>query len=78
MAHSVNLDYSATCKRDHKPEMDKGLFIKTNTNAQYATNSPVIFFEEIARKTTKETAVHVPLQLFVVHNDSSCGITVGP
>ncbi|KAI2763075.1 hypothetical protein DTO006G1_2214 [Penicillium roqueforti] len=79
MAHSVNPNYSGKYESDHKPEMNKGLVIKINANARYATNSPgIVLLEEIARKTTKETGVHVPLQLFVVRNDSSCGSTIGP
>jgi hypothetical protein len=36
-----------------------------------AHNSPgIVLLEEIARKTAKETGEHVPLQLFVVRNDS--------
>ena len=50
---------------------------KTNTDSeivfQYATNSPgIALVEETARRA------RVPLQLFVVRNDSSCGSTIGP
>lgn len=79
MAHSVNPNYAGKYESDHKPEMNKGPVIKINANARYATNSPgIVLLEEIARKTTKETGEHVPLQLFVVRNDSSCGSTIGP
>ncbi|KAK4696693.1 aspartyl aminopeptidase, partial [Lecanoromycetidae sp. Uapishka_2] len=73
MAHSVNPNYSSKYESDHKPEMNKGSVIKINANARYATNSPgVVLVEEAARRAK------VPLQLFVVRNDSSCGSTIGP
>jgi len=73
MAHSVNPNYAGKYESDHKPEMNKGTVIKINANARYATNSPgIVLLEEIARRAK------VPLQLFVVRNDSSCGSTIGP
>lgn len=73
MAHSVNPNYSAKYEPDHKPEMNKGTVIKINANARYATNSPgIVLLQEVARRK------NVPLQLFVVRNDSSCGSTIGP
>jgi aspartyl aminopeptidase len=82
MAHSVNPNYAAKYESDHKPEMNKGPVIKVNANARYATNSPgIVLLQEIARKARKVTEDDpegVPLQLFVVRNDSSCGSTIGP
>jgi len=53
--------------------MNKGPVIKINANARYATNSPgIVLVQECARTAS------VPLQLFVVRNDSSCGSTIGP
>ncbi|KAL9590960.1 MAG: hypothetical protein Q9203_000245 [Teloschistes exilis] len=73
MAHSVNPNYSYKYENDHKPEMNKGTVIKINANARYATNSPgIVLIQELARRRK------VPLQLFVVRNDSSCGSTIGP
>ncbi|KAL9135379.1 MAG: hypothetical protein Q9175_003430 [Cornicularia normoerica] len=73
MAHSVNPNYAAKYETDHKPEMNKGTVIKINANARYATNSPgIVLVQECARRA------RVPLQLFVVRNDSSCGSTIGP
>lgn len=73
MAHSVNPNYATKYESDHKPEMNKGTVIKINANARYATNSPgIVLIEEAARRA------RVPLQLFVVRNDSSCGSTIGP
>ena len=73
MAHSVNPNYPAKYEPDHKPEMNKGTVIKINANARYATNSPgLVLLEETARRA------QVPLQLFIVRNDSSCGSTIGP
>jgi aspartyl aminopeptidase len=82
MAHSVNPNYGAKYESDHRPEMNKGPVIKVNANARYATNSPgIVLLQEIARKAPKsidDDAEGVPLQLFVVRNDSSCGSTIGP
>jgi aspartyl aminopeptidase len=82
MAHSVNPNYGGKYESDHRPEMNKGPVIKINANARYATNSPgIVLLQEIARKAAKineEDAEGVPLQLFVVRNDSSCGSTIGP
>ena len=73
MAHSVNPNYAGKYESDHKPEMNKGTVIKINANARYATNSPgIVLLQEVASRAK------VPLQLFVVRNDSSCGSTIGP
>ncbi|KAL8798592.1 MAG: hypothetical protein Q9182_006545 [Xanthomendoza sp. 2 TL-2023] len=73
MAHSVNPNYASKYETDHKPEMNKGTVVKINANARYATNSPgIVLIQEVARRG------EVPLQLFVVRNDSSCGSTIGP
>lgn len=73
MAHSVHPNYAGKYETDHKPEMNKGPVIKINANVRYATNSPgIVLVNEVARKEG------VPLQLFVVRNDSSCGSTIGP
>lgn len=80
MAHSVNPNYPAKYEADHRPEMNKGVVIKVNANARYATNSPgIVLLQEVARRAAHDEAGKgVPLQLFVVRNDSSCGSTIGP
>ncbi|KAJ5624227.1 hypothetical protein N7510_000536 [Penicillium lagena] len=79
MSHSVNPNYAVKYESDHKPEMNKGPVIKINANARYATNAPgIVLLQEVARKTTEESGEPLPLQLFVVRNDSSCGSTIGP
>lgn len=82
MAHSVNPNYGAKYESDHRPEMNQGPVIKINANARYATNSPgIVLLQEVARKAAKiidSDPEGVPLQLFVVRNDSSCGSTIGP
>ena len=82
MAHSVNPNYGQKYESDHRPEMNKGPVIKINANQRYATNSPgIVLLQEVARKAAKmieDDSEGVPLQLFVVRNDSSCGSTIGP
>ncbi|KAK3380293.1 peptidase M18 [Lasiosphaeria ovina] len=73
MAHSVHPNYSRKYEANHQPEMNKGTVIKVNANQRYATNSPgIVLVQEAARRAA------VPLQLFVVKNDSPCGSTIGP
>jgi aspartyl aminopeptidase len=88
MAHSVHPNYPAKYEASHRPEMNKGVVIKINANARYATNSPGIVLLREAAKRAKPAGGYackpdaeeggVPLQLFVVRNDSSCGSTIGP
>ncbi|KAI5290072.1 hypothetical protein KEM54_002511 [Ascosphaera aggregata] len=75
MAHSVNPNYASKYESDHKPLLNKGPVIKINANARYATNSPGIV---LLQETARVAVLPVPLQLFVVRNDSSCGSTIGP
>lgn len=79
MAHAVHPNYAAKYESDHRPEMNKGPVIKINANARYATNSPgIVLLQEVAQKAAENGGEGVPLQLFVVRNDSSCGSTIGP
>ncbi|EUC34160.1 hypothetical protein COCCADRAFT_36117 [Bipolaris zeicola 26-R-13] len=85
MAHSVHPNYPAKYESQHRPEMNKGTVIKINANARYATNTPgIVLLQEAARRAKpasynlSSTKEGVPLQLFVVRNDSSCGSTIGP
>lgn len=85
MAHSVHPNYPAKYESAHRPEMNKGTVIKVNANARYATNTPgIVLLQEAARRAKKPStsassaSQGVPLQLFVVRNDSSCGSTIGP
>ena len=53
--------------------MGGGPVIKINANQRYMTNSPgLVLVKRLAE------AAKVPLQLFVVANDSPCGSTIGP
>ncbi|KAL1837251.1 hypothetical protein VTJ49DRAFT_4092 [Mycothermus thermophilus] len=73
MAHAVHPNYAAKYERNHTPAINGGPVIKINANQRYATNSPgIVLLQEVAR------AQRVPLQLFVVKNDSPCGSTIGP
>ncbi|OJJ33984.1 hypothetical protein ASPWEDRAFT_112467 [Aspergillus wentii DTO 134E9] len=79
MAHAINPNYTGKYEPDHRPELNKGAVIKINANARYATNSPgIVLLQEVARKASEDVGERVPLQLFVVRNDSSCGSTIGP
>jgi aspartyl aminopeptidase len=82
MAHAVNPNYGGKYEADHCPQINQGPVIKVNANARYATNSPgIALLQEVARKASKrvdDDVEGVPLQLFVVRNDSSCGSTIGP
>jgi aspartyl aminopeptidase len=88
MAHSVNPNYGGNYESEHRPHMNEGTVIKINANVRYATNSPgIVLLQECAKRAkpaswqlpeAKTRDAGVPLQLFVVRNDSRCGSTIGP
>ncbi|XP_047323611.1 probable aspartyl aminopeptidase [Impatiens glandulifera] len=73
MAHGVHPNFAEKHEDHHRPQLQKGLVIKHNANQRYATSGVTSFlFKEIAK-------IHnLPLQEFVVRNDTGCGSTIGP
>ncbi|KAJ2397423.1 hypothetical protein GGI23_003541, partial [Coemansia sp. RSA 2559] len=58
---------------NHRPELNKGPAIKINANQRYATTAVTsTILKDIASRHD------IPIQEFVVRNDSSCGSTIGP
>ncbi|ETO14766.1 hypothetical protein RFI_22603 [Reticulomyxa filosa] len=73
MAHALHPNYSEKHESLHGPLIHKGLVVKYNCNQRYATSMATSFhLTELARK------LNIPLQKFVVRNDSPCGSTIGP
>ncbi|KAI9247475.1 peptidase M18 [Phascolomyces articulosus] len=73
MAHALHPNYIEKYEENHRPAMHKGTVIKINANQRYATTAPTaLILREIARRR------NIPIQEFVVRNDSPCGSTIGP
>lgn len=72
MAHAVHPNYPEKHQSQHKPAMHKGVVIKENANQNYASNAQSM---ALARVIANDAGI--PVQDFVVRNDSRCGGTVG-
>ncbi|KAI8880618.1 peptidase M18, aminopeptidase I [Backusella circina FSU 941] len=73
MAHAIHPNYAERHEENHRPQMHKGTVIKINANQRYATTAvTTLILKELAKKH------NIPIQEFVVRNDSSCGSTIGP
>lgn len=73
VAHAVHPNYASKHESQHKPLIGAGPVIKINANQRYMTNSPgLVLVKKLADRAK------VPLQLFVVANNSPCGSTIGP
>lgn len=72
MAHAVHPNYPDKHQAQHKPTMHGGVVIKENANQNYASNAATMPFIRVIAEDAK-----IPLQDFVVRNDSRCGGTVG-
>lgn len=73
MAHGFHPNYPSKYAEEHRPQLNGGIVIKTNTNQRYASTGPTTF---LTRRLAKRA--NVPLQEFVVRNDMPCGSTIGP
>merc|ERR1712083_279078 len=73
MAHAIHPNYSNKHESNHKPQMQKGLVIKYNGNQRYATTMVSTYHLIEVAKMYK-----IPIQKFVVKNNSPCGSTIGP
>lgn len=73
MSHAVHPNYANRHEPRHKPQINGGPVIKTNTQQRYAT-TPVTaaMFAELCR------VEGVPVQHYVHRTDLTCGSTIGP
>jgi len=73
MAHAYNPNYAEKYQCDHKLGMHQGVAIKINPNMRYATDSEGgAIIKELGRRA------NLPIQEFIVRQDSACGSTIGP
>ena len=73
MAHAVHPNYASKHEPRHKPQLNGGPVIKTNTQQRYATTA-----ETAAMFAALCAEEDVPVQHYVVRTDMPCGSTIGP
>lgn len=73
MAHAVHPNYEDRHEPQHKPVLNGGPVIKSNSNQRYATTG-----EGAALFSALGQDAGVPIQKFVTRTDLACGTTIGP
>ncbi|CAD8200829.1 unnamed protein product [Paramecium pentaurelia] len=73
MAHSIHPNYSDKHQQNHRVKMNEGIVIKINHNQRYATDGVSSAILRVVAQSAE-----VPIQDFIVRNDSPCGSTIGP
>ena len=73
LAHAYNPNYSEKFQSQHQNKIQQGVVLKINVNGKYSTESEnAAVFKELAQ------LCNVPIQEFIVRQDSPCGTTIGP
>jgi aspartyl aminopeptidase len=73
MSHAVHPNYASRHEPRHKPQLNGGPVIKTNTQQRYATTAATAaMFAELCREED------VPVQHYAHRTDLPCGGTIGP
>jgi len=73
MAHAVHPNYASRHEPRHKPVLNGGPVIKTNSQQRYATTAATaVMFAELCH------AEDVPVQHYAHRTDLPCGSTIGP
>ena len=73
MSHAVHPNYASRHEPRHKPQINGGPVIKTNTQQRYATTpATAAMFADLCREEG------VPVQHYAHRTDLPCGSTIGP
>ena len=73
LAHAFNPNYPEKYQAQHQNKVQQGVVLKFNPCGKYSTESEnAAVFKELAKLS------NVPLQEFIVRQDSPCGTTIGP
>jgi aspartyl aminopeptidase len=73
MSHAVHPNYASKHEPRHKPQLNGGPVIKTNTQQRYATTATTAaMFAQLCH------AEDVPVQQYTTRTDLPCGSTIGP
>lgn len=76
MAHAHHPNYQEKHQPSHAPKIHQGIVLKNNANQRYMTD--IVGASIIRAIAAKAEPSPVPMQDFMVRNDSACGSTIGP
>ena len=76
MAHGLHPNYQEKHQAQHAPRIHQGIALKTNANQRYMTD--IVGATIIRAVASQADPQPVPIQDFMVRNDSACGSTIGP